>query len=193
MTLPKSTRCVKVYVSEVTLDALRTVANEQGCSLSLLLLNAAIQVYLGGRSNDSTRLATLERKLRSLETSVEQRVTNVEPIPTQKRVQVDLFPQTFKQSSEPVIRSSHEQIGLDKLVERLGGTSSLKARLCQAGGRDGKLFKGDLTKAGNVERQTTALDPDGLSWLPLTENRLTWIQISAEEFCRLIINNRKEL
>lgn len=193
MTLPESTKCVKIYVKKSTLEALRNVAHEQGCSLSALFLNAAIGTYLGGRVSDATRLASIERKLRTLEASVEQRDSSVEPAPTQKQVQTELFPRTFKQSAEPVIRSSHEQIGLDRLVTRLGGTSSLKARLCQLGGRNGSLFEGDLSKANRVEEVTRRLDPEQKSWMPLARDRLVWIQISAAEYCQLIIVNRKEL
>ncbi|MBD1844784.1 hypothetical protein H6F89_15555 [Cyanobacteria bacterium FACHB-63] len=191
MALPEGTKCVKIYIRESTLEALRSVAHEQGYSLSGLFLNAAVKTYLGGRVSDTTRLAALERKLRTLETSV-GRDENSEAAPTkgQKRVQAELFPQTFKQSAEPVVQSSHEQISLDKLVERLGGSPSLKARLCQLGGRDGSLFEGDLSKAIRVEEVTRRLDPEQKSWMPLNRSRLVWIQITADEYCRLILGSR---
>jgi hypothetical protein len=188
MPLSENSTVVKIYLNKITLEALRMVAKDQGMSLSALILQAAVEKYLNGRSTESTRLATLERKIRSLEKRDTQPIQIEQQEPKPKRI--DEFPQTFKQSSQPVLESSNEQIQLDRLVERLGGTSSLKARLCQLGGRDGLLFQGDLGKALKVEEITKRLDPEGKSWLPLAPNRLIWIQITAKEFCKMI--NSKE-
>jgi hypothetical protein len=188
MPLSENTAAFKIYIKKSTLQALRLVAEGEGVSVSALIIQAAVEKYLGSRSNPDTRLASLEKKIRELE-SYKISVSKSEPEePKPKRI--DEFPQTFKQSSQPVLESSNEQIQLDRLVERLGGTSSLKARLCQLGGRDGLLFQGDLGKALKVEEITKRLDPEGKSWLPLAPNRLIWIQITAKEFCKMI--NSKE-
>ncbi len=187
MPLSENTKVVKIYVKKVTLDALRQVADEQGSSLSQLLLGAAVEKYLGGKSTDRAKLASLERKVRGLEQAKQAEVSV--PLPSPKRENKNLYPKTFKQSAAPIITSTREQLGLDALVKRLGGTSSLKARLCQLGGRGSGLFEGDLTRAEKVAQITGKLDPDGKSWLPLTPNRLTWIQISAQEYCHQILTN----
>ena len=82
-----------------------------------------------------------------------------------------------------------DAIPLDALLQRFNsGDRGLRARLCLVGGTGGELFLGDLSRAKKVEAMTSAVDPDGRSWLPVDMQRRAWVKLSAEEWVRAILN-----
>ena len=187
-----------------TKQALAAIAKSSDMSLSEMFLQSAVDRYLYTRStlpvpttNRLTdRLGKLEKHLTLLIGLLEAKPSEEsapikEPNPVDpndpKGRKVRPGAQTFFRDSTPVI-SAVGSIDLHELMERFGGDKALKARLCQLGGRDELLFKGDITKANKVASVTSQLDPDSLPWFPIAADRRNWVQISAVDFVRQIIN-----
>lgn len=195
---------VKVTVKMETKEALEKVAARLGMSLSELLLSAAVEKYLGaGRDPIEERLVqVMERLVEELQ----DRPVSAEPEikkPRKKRWG-DRLGVTGSATHEPVLNTPNPSVltavedaiktgvpcHVDYLIEHWGGDHTLKARLCQLGGRGGHLFQGSLVHAQKVEAKTKELDPRGLAWFPLSPDRDYWIHLSgAAEYVRRIISS----
>jgi hypothetical protein len=197
----KTTR-IKVTLQIETKSALEQVARRHGVSLSHLLVSAAVERYLGpvasGRGDLSLvlqRLEDLEQKLGNLPASEPPKA------PKKKRWGGKRLGVTGCADHEPAIPTNKpsvvtsataaietgEPVHIDYLIERWGGDKCLKARLCQLGGRKGHLFNGSITHAQKVEEVTRELDPDNLSWFPISKDRDFWIQTDAVAFIKRIL------
>jgi hypothetical protein len=186
-----STAIVKIYVPIAAKKALSEVAQSLGVSLSELLLQAASDRYLvkSGRTSVPHVLGTLQSQIKAILERLEPMPAPV-PLDTSGR-KVRKGAQTFFKDSTPVVPTV-DAIPIYALVERLKGDRTVNARLCQVGGRDGKLFRGDLASAERVAAMTSLLDPEGLPWLPIAQDRRNWVQMSAEDFCRQILSKPSE-
>jgi hypothetical protein len=198
---------IKITISLPVKSVLEEIAKHQGMSLSQLILEAAIDRHIHQRGNHQQEISTLARSLDEISRKVDlllgdsAKVTPAPQIPTKGRKNRKDYTGIAANSKDPVIdspplkatttESSALENGIplhiDNLIERFGYQRSLKARMMQLGGRDGKLFQGSLSHAQRVEEITSSLDPDSLPWMPVEANRAFWSQISAEEFCRQIL------
>jgi hypothetical protein len=196
---------VKVTVSRELKDALEQVAEYLGMPLSRLLVEAAVDRYLLRKAelpkdlgHLCDRIRALEKQLDSLDRPVVALVTTSPPKAPRKARKSILDPvQQVLPGKAPSAMTEAEvaikdgiPLHIDRLVERLTGgvpTLGLKANLSQVGGRDGKLFQGDISKAQRVAEFTSALDPDGLPWLPVDKERRFWTSIAAFDYCRGIL------
>lgn len=181
----EKTVAIKVYLPRATYETLSAIARQEGGSLSLLMAQAAIEKYL------------LRGKLRTYREPCDSNKSHktvkapempVEPSIEPKEPKRSETPKTFYKLSMMLI-STKETLDLDRLCERLEPDSkkrrSLKARMCQLGGRGDLLFQGSLTHAETVEAKTASLDPEGKPWFPLAANRLQWSQMTAKDFVAL--------
>lgn len=189
MTISKETTgTIKIYMPIETKIALTSTAKSLGISLSELILQAATDRYLVNKSPVPILdlIVGIEARLTNLESGRSQKVGSPQengPTPKTDR-KSRTGAQTFLKDGTPAITETGTITTIFDLVLRFGGDRTVKARLCQVGGRDGKLFRGDLASAERVAAMTSKLDPQGESWFPVAENRISWIQISAEDFCR---------
>jgi predicted transcriptional regulator len=185
---------IKITLSDELKATLERIAESQGTSLSKLIVDAAIEVYICHPRSQGNDLGKILRKLDAIESKMHPQVGGKpEPRKASKRKYADRLPRegaaTFFNNPSPVVSEALRQtLSIHELVERFGGDRALKARLCQLGGRNGNLFRGSMPDAQRVEKVTKELDPDGLPWMPVAEDRRSWIQMDAQTYCKAIWN-----
>lgn len=196
MVLGKGKVRVKVTLTLEVKEALQKVASRQGVSLSQLLADSAVDMWFHHR----VAIERLESRIKALEGGGSDRATQSSPVVSKGDGQTRKATLGVKGGS-PVITTKATQasrlvdeaiaqgspVHLDNLLDRLGKDRGLKARLCQLGGRDGRLFRGDLGAAMKVAEVTGKLDPDGLTWLPVDSQRVYWLVINPVDYARQIL------
>lgn len=200
---PRETTRVKVTLTRITKDALTAIADDLGVSLSALLVASAVERWLGpgerylGIREISSQLSRLSSQLEDIYKVASELPTERPTAPEKKPRKPRWGPRmgvtgcAKEETPGAKVRTTPKEaiegtkpLHIDHLVNRFGGDRSLKARLCQLGGRKGDLFQGSLPHALKVAQVTSQLDPDGLSWFPTTPDRDFWVIQDAQSYAR---------
>ena len=197
---------VKVSLSVELKEALEVTAEYLGMPLSRLLVEAAVDRYLLRKAELPKDMGQLCDRIRALERQLErlEKPSVVTPLPEPPKAPrkarksiLDPVEQVLPGEAPSAMTEADQAIKdgkplhIDRLVERLTRgvpTLGLKANLTQVGGRDGKLFQGDMTRANRVAEMTSRLDPCGLSWLPVDKDRRFWQAMTALDYCRQVLS-----